>query len=93
MVTKNNCYKCKNGGGRCFILEHAFPQNSSIIFHGSPVDKWYSVYLHLNKFATGLSEGDTVVQGQLLGEMGSTGNGTVKIRVNIQCIIDYYEFH
>lgn len=33
---------------------------------------WY--YAHLRAFATGLASGDTVAQGQVIGEVGRTGN-------------------
>jgi murein DD-endopeptidase MepM/ murein hydrolase activator NlpD len=37
---------------------------------------YYTLYAHMNKFASGLKVGDTVARGQLIGYVGSTGYST-----------------
>ncbi|TFI57620.1 M23 family metallopeptidase [Sphingomonas parva] len=37
---------------------------------------WYTLYLHLNRFAPGITAGTRVAQGQQIGEVGTTGRST-----------------
>jgi len=39
-------------------------------------NKWETLYLHLNRFAPGIVPGSRVVQGQQIGEIGTTGHST-----------------
>ena len=44
--------------------------------NNSSTHEYCSVYFHMNKFEDGLSVGDTVEQGQLIGYVGTTGSST-----------------
>lgn len=55
------------------------PYGNLIIINqkGNKTGDTYKVYYaHLNEFASNLKEGDTVIAGQLIGHMGTTGNST-----------------
>jgi murein DD-endopeptidase MepM/ murein hydrolase activator NlpD len=39
-------------------------------------NKWETLYLHMNRFAANIVTGNRVVQGQQLGEIGTTGRST-----------------
>ena len=42
----------------------------------SPDQRWTYYYAHLQSYAPGLAEGQTVKQGQLIGRVGHTGNAS-----------------
>lgn len=44
------------------------------IYQFDPGGRWAYYYAHLDRYADGLAEGQTVQRGQLLGYVGSTGN-------------------
>lgn len=44
------------------------------IYQFDPAGRWAYYYAHLDRYADGLAEGQTVQRGQLLGYVGSTGN-------------------
>lgn len=52
----------QNGYGNAIVLQHG--------------DRYSTLYGHLRKFAAGLSQGNTVKQGQLIGYVGMTGLAT-----------------
>ena len=58
-------------GGNTVAIRHNLP--TPILFHGQNISVLYSLYLHLDHFATNLTEGDNVTRGQTVGFMGSTG--------------------
>ena len=59
-------------GGRVTLVDELFFSGKSIILdHGGGL---YSIYFHLSE--TGVSEGDRVNAGDLLGRVGSTGRST-----------------
>jgi peptidoglycan LD-endopeptidase LytH len=46
------------------------------IYQFDPTEKYAYYYAHLDRYADGLAEGDTVKRGQVLGYVGSTGNAS-----------------
>lgn len=44
------------------------------IYEFDPTQKYAYYYAHLDRYADGLKEGDTVKRGQIIGYVGSTGN-------------------
>lgn len=60
-------------GGKVVVVEHPLTFN----FNGKPYTKYYSVYLHLDNFDIGnnqtLQQGQLVVLGSPIGELGRTG--------------------
>ena len=60
-----------NGGRAALVDEFFFTGKSVILDHGGGL---YSMYFHLSE--TGVSEGDRVNKGDLLGRVGSTGRST-----------------
>jgi len=46
------------------------------IYQFDPSGTWCYYYAHLQRYAPGLSEGDTVKRGQVIGYVGSTGNAS-----------------
>lgn len=44
------------------------------IYQFDPTTNWVYYYAHLDKYASGLSDGDRVAAGQILGYVGTTGN-------------------
>ena len=44
------------------------------IYQFDPAEKYVYYYAHLERYADGLKEGDTVKRGQVLGYVGTTGN-------------------
>ena len=59
------------------IIEFAGPKGPNGNFVKLMHDnKWETLYLHMNKFAPNIVTGNRVVQGQQLGEIGTTGRST-----------------
>jgi murein DD-endopeptidase MepM/ murein hydrolase activator NlpD len=44
------------------------------IYHFDPTETYCYYYAHLERYADGLKEGDTVKRGQVIGYVGTTGN-------------------
>ena len=44
------------------------------IYEFDPTEKYTYYYAHLDRYEDGLAEGDSVVRGQIIGYVGSTGN-------------------
>ena len=44
------------------------------IYQFDPTDTWCYYYAHLQRYAPGLEEGDTIRRGDVIGYVGSTGN-------------------
>jgi len=44
------------------------------IYEFDPTEKYAYYYAHLDRYEDGLAEGDSVVRGQIIGYVGSTGN-------------------
>jgi peptidoglycan LD-endopeptidase LytH len=44
------------------------------IYHFDPSERYVYYYAHLDRYADGLAEGQTVTRGQTIGYVGSTGN-------------------
>jgi len=44
------------------------------IYQFDPTDTWCYYYAHLQRYAPGLEEGDTIRRGEVIGYVGSTGN-------------------
>ena len=79
-------------GGRSVVILHTLA--SPISFHGQSITKLYSVYMHLDSRAAGLSEGDNVTRGQVIGLMGDSGQTTFvhlhfETRLGTLCSLPY----
>lgn len=46
------------------------------LYQFEPTGRYAYYYAHLDRYAPGLAEGDTLRQGQLVGYVGSTGNAS-----------------
>ncbi len=59
------------------VIEFAAPKGANGNFIRLRHDNgWQTLYLHLNRFAPGIEAGMHVRQGQLIGEVGTTGRST-----------------
>ncbi len=59
------------------VIEFAAPKGANGNFVRLRHDNgWETLYLHMNAFAPGLAAGQRVVQGQAIGEVGTTGRST-----------------
>lgn len=56
--------------GNTVVLRHTFDEPYT--FHGQQIEKFYTVYLHLNDFVDALSQGDTVAAGERIAEIGQS---------------------
>jgi murein DD-endopeptidase MepM/ murein hydrolase activator NlpD len=56
-------------GNRAIILEHTF--ESPVLFHGQPISKWYTLYLHLQEQL--VAQGNVVQAGDVIGTLGDSG--------------------
>jgi murein DD-endopeptidase MepM/ murein hydrolase activator NlpD len=54
------------------IVNHSYTSSDGTEYNWTTTVKRYSFYAHLN--STSISEGDTVETGQIIGEVGTTGN-------------------
>jgi murein DD-endopeptidase MepM/ murein hydrolase activator NlpD len=52
-------------------------RGGNTIYEFDPSGRLIFYYAHLNGYAPNLTQGDAVVQGQLIGYVGKTGNATV----------------
>jgi murein DD-endopeptidase MepM/ murein hydrolase activator NlpD len=51
-------------------------QGGKGLYHRSVTGEWCYYYAHLERYAAGLSRGQRLTRGQLLGHVGSTGNAS-----------------
>ena len=52
------------------------PGGGLTIYQFDPTETYAYYYAHLDHYADGLAEGDTVMRGQVIGYVGSTGNAS-----------------
>jgi murein DD-endopeptidase MepM/ murein hydrolase activator NlpD len=81
-------------GGNVLVIEHALPADRT--FHGAPVTRFFSVYMHLATF--GVAEEEPVDRGDVVGTMGMTGDTDFvhlhfETRIETTCSLEYQESH
>lgn len=79
-------------GGNTVYLQHAL--SAPVSFHGQSVDRFYSVSMHLSAFAPGLTVGQSVKQGDVIGALGQSGTTVFdhvhfEIRLGTQCSLEW----
>ncbi|MFH0818824.1 MAG: M23 family metallopeptidase [Patescibacteria group bacterium] len=57
--------------GRTIILEHDF--EDGVRFKNQDIKHYYTWYLHLNGFVSGLAEGQSISKGEIIGYVGTSG--------------------
>ena len=81
-------------GGNTLVIRHDL--EAPFTFHGKAIDRFYALYLHLERFHVG--QGDPVAKGQHVAGMGSSGTTRFthlhfEIRLGTTCSLEYQRRH